>query len=145
MEFHRLVASATGSHPPIELFREAFIDIFTPVEGTQAILRALEGRCRLGLLSNTNEWHYRRCIRSVPVFPLFETLTLSFEIGALKPEAAMYRDALRKLSLPPEECVYIDDIPQYVEGAKAVGMRGIRFENPEQLRNDLAELGVSAG
>ena len=143
--FHRLVASALGADIPPEAFAEAFMDIFTPVEGTQSILRALKGRYRLGLLSNTNELHFRQCIRPVPVFPLFDAVTLSFEVGALKPEEAIYRDALRKLSLPPEECAYVDDIPEYVEGARAIGMRGIRFQSPEQLRDDLAELGVQAG
>jgi putative hydrolase of the HAD superfamily len=142
--FHRLVESAIGAEVPPEAFAEAFMDIFTPVEGTHSIIRALKARYRLGLLSNTNELHFQRCIRPVPVFPLFDTVTLSYEVGALKPEAAIYRDALRKLSLPPEECVFIDDIPEYAEGARAVGMRGIRFESPERLRDELGELGVDA-
>ena len=141
-EFRRLVESATGAKVPEEAFTEAFTDIFTPIDGVQPIIRKLKGKKQLGLLSNTNELHFIHRIRPMPVFPLFDSVTLSYEVGALKPEEAIYRDALRKLSIPANECVFIDDILAYVEGAKAIGMRGIRFENPEQLRADLAKLGV---
>jgi len=141
-EFHRLVESAIGAKVPEEAFFKAFTDIFTPVEDTQSIIRALKGKKRLGLLSNTNELHFRRCIRTTPVFPLFDSVTLSYEVGALKPEEAIYRDALRKISIPANECVFIDDISAYVEKAKAIGMRGIHFESPQQLRADLAKLGT---
>jgi putative hydrolase of the HAD superfamily len=141
-EFHRRVETLTGAGIPVETFAEGFSDIFTPIEGTQALIRGLRGKVRLGLLSNTNEWHFRRHIRNVPVFPLFDTVTLSYEVGALKPEPSIYRDALRKLSLPPGECVFIDDIGEYADGAAAVGIRGIRFEGPAQLREALADLGI---
>ncbi|MBE0604440.1 MAG: HAD family phosphatase [Deltaproteobacteria bacterium] len=141
-EFHRLVESMTGAGVPAEEFARGFVDIFAPIESTRALIRGLKGKVRLGLLSNTNELHFRRHIRNEPVFPLFDTVTLSYEIGALKPEPAIYRDALGKLSLPPEECVFIDDIEAYAEGAKAVGIRGIRFTGGEKLLSDLAGLGV---
>jgi HAD superfamily hydrolase (TIGR01509 family) len=141
-EFRRLVGSMTGADVPPEAFAEGFTDIFTPIDGTQALIRGLKGKYRLGLLSNTNECHYLRHIRNVPVFPLFDAVTLSFEIGALKPEPAIYGDALRKLSLPPEECVFIDDIGEYADGASAVGIRGIRFTGQAQLLETLEGLGV---
>jgi len=142
-EFHRLVESMTGAGVPAEEFARGFTDIFTPIESTRSLIRGLKGKVRLGLLSNTNELHFRRHIRNEPVFPLFDTVTLSYEVGALKPDPAIYRDALGKLSLPPEECVFIDDIEAYAEGAKAVGIRGIRFTGGEQLLSDLAKLGVA--
>ena len=141
-QFHGLVESATGADVSREEFEDAFSNIFTPVEGTESIIRELKGKKRLGLLSNTNELHFRRCIRPMSVFPLFDSVTLSYEVGALKPEEAIYRDAMRKLSIPARECVYIDDISEYVEGAKALGMSGIRFESAKSFRADLARLGV---
>jgi len=139
----RTVESIAGYGIPAGEFAEAFTDIFTPIEGTREVIRGLKGKYRLGLLSNTNEIHFRRHIRNEPVFPLFDTVTLSYEVGALKPDPAIYRDALGKLSLPPEDCVYIDDIEEYAEGARAVGIRGIRFTGPARLLSDLAALGVA--
>ena len=134
-EFHRQIARLAGARVSAEELAEAFTDIFTPVGTTHGLIRALKGKYRLGLLSNTNEWHFERHIRGVPVFPLFDTVTLSYEVGALKPEPEIYRDALRKLSLPPEACVFIDDIAEYADGAAALGIRGIRYTgHPELLR-----------
>jgi HAD superfamily hydrolase (TIGR01509 family) len=141
-EFRNRIARMTGARVPAETFEEGFTDIFTPLGDTEALIRRLEGRYRLGLLSNTNECHVRRHIRRVPVFPLFDAITLSFEVGALKPEPPIYRDALRKLSLPPEACVFIDDISEYADGAKALGIHGIRYTGPADLVRELAGLGV---
>jgi len=141
-EFHREVVRRIGMDIPVDELAERFSDIFTPLESTQGLIRALKGRFRLGLLSNTNEWHFLRHIRKVPVFPLFDAVTLSFEVGALKPEPEIYLDALRKLSLPPEECVFIDDIGKYAEGAAALGIRGIHYTNHADLLRVLSGLGV---
>ena len=141
-EFHREVVRRIGADIPVEEFADRFTDIFTPLESTHGLIRALKGKYRLGLLSNTNEWHFLRYIRNVPVFPLFDAVTLSFEVGALKPEPEIYLDALRKLSLPPEACVFIDDIGMYAEGAAALGIRGIRYTGPAELLRELSDLGV---
>jgi len=142
--FYREISRLTGARVSAEEFAEGFTDIFTPLESTHGLIRALKGKYRLGLLSNTNEWHFERHIRKVPVFPLFDAVTLSFEVGALKPEPEIYLDALRKLSLPPEACVFIDDIGKYAEGAAALGIRGIRYTGPAELLRELSGLGVVA-
>jgi HAD superfamily hydrolase (TIGR01509 family) len=141
-EFHREVVRRIGVDVPAKELADQFSDIFTPLESTHELIRALKGRYRIGLLSNTNEWHFQRQIRGVPVFPLFDAVTLSFEVGALKPEPEIYLDALRKLSLPPEECVFIDDIGRYAEGAAALGIRGIRYTGHADLLRELSGLGV---
>ena len=141
-EFHREVIRRIGVDVPVEELADRFCDIFTPIESTHGLIRTLKGKYRLGLLSNTNEWHFLRHIRKVPVFPLFDAVTLSFEVGALKPEPEIYLDALRKLSLPPEACVFIDDIGKYADGAAVLGIRGIRYTGPAELLRELSGLGV---
>jgi len=141
-EFRSRIERITRAAVPIEAFEQGFTDIFTPMTDNQALILGLSRRYRLGLLSNTNEIHFRRHIRRVPVFSLFESVTVSFQVGALKPEAAIYRDALRKLGLPPHECVFIDDIPEYAEGARALGIHGIRYTSHADLLRDLSGLGV---
>jgi len=140
--FYREISRLTGARVSAEEFAEGFTDIFTPLESTHGLIRALKGKYRLGLLSNTNEWHFERHIRNTPVFPLFDAITLSFEIGALKPDPRIYLDALRKISLPPEACAYIDDIPEYVDGAAGVGIRGIRYTGHAELLEGLSGLKV---
>ncbi len=125
-------------------FLRAFTGIFTPIEPVWHLIRALKPRYRLGLLSNTNPWHFEHSIRPTPVFPLFDAVTLSYEVRAMKPDPRIYADAMAKLALPPAACVFIDDLEENVEGARAVGMRGIHYTGPEALRVELRALGIEA-
>ncbi len=139
--FERLCALA-GITISRDDFIHAYTGIFSPIAESFALVRALKQTHKLGLLSNTNEWHYLRCIRPLDIFPLFDAVTLSFEVGAMKPSPATYNDMLRKLRLPPEECAYIDDIQGNVDAAAKLGLRAVRFVDPEQLRTALHQLGV---
>jgi len=60
----------------------------------------------------------------------------------MKPDPGIYREALRRSGLPAEACVFIDDRPGNVEGAKRVGMHAFQFQSPAQCAADLSRLGV---
>lgn len=124
-------------------FRNAFVDIFERIQPTIRLIKQLKPRYKIGLLSNTNEWHYEAEIKTVEVFPLFDTVTTSFEVGAMKPDEKIYRDALSKLALAPEACLYIDDIPEYVEGAHRLGMHAVQYTSPDALLLALGKAGVN--
>ena len=141
--FFEGVRSTTGMQIDRDRFREAYCDIFTPIAGTHDVIRALKPRYRLALVSNTSEWHFEYGIRPVGVFSLFDTVTLSYEVGAMKPDPAVYLDALRKLDLPATACVYIDDIQINVDAAAQLGMRAFRYIDHATLLRDLASAGVA--
>ena len=143
-EFFAGIAALCGLRISEAEFAAAFTEIFTPVDATLDLIRRLKGRYRLGLLSNTNEWHFRGHIETIPVFPLFDAVTLSFEVKDMKPGEKIYRDALDKLGVPPEACVFIDDIEENVAAARKLSMRAIRYEGHDRLVAALAELSVMA-
>jgi putative hydrolase of the HAD superfamily len=63
----------------------------------------------------------------------FDQLTWSCELGAVKPDPAIYRHAVRELAVKPEEALFIDNMERNVEGAQAVGLRALHFTNVEDL------------
>lgn len=136
------LSALCGHAFPEAAFLQAFTGIFTPIEPVWRLVRALKPRYRLGLLSNTNPWHFEHSIRPTAVFPLFDAVTLSYEVGAMKPDPRIYADAVAKLTLPPAACVFIDDLAENVEGARAAGMRGIHYTGPEALEIALRDLGL---
>ena len=83
-------------------------------------------------LYNSNKRRYR----------LFKPLFLSYTIGARKPFQAIFKHALRKLRVKPEECIFIDDQISYLEGAKALGINTIHFKNHPQLVRDLKRFDI---
>ena len=113
-------------------------------DGALGILKELAtlDKCLLGALNNeareTNEYRFNR----FGLRWLFRVALSSCYLGLRKPEPAMYKRALDILGRPPERVLFIDDRPENVDGAAAVGLKAIRFEGAESLRQDLAELGV---
>lgn len=141
-EFLAELSERCGTPISEEAFRRTQTRVFAPIESTHALIRRLKPHYRLGLLSNTNPRHFDMVIRTAPVFPLFDAVTLSYEVGAMKPIPAIYQDALAKLGLPAEACVFIDDRPEFAAAARAVGMRGLCYTGGEQLIADLGSLGI---
>jgi len=107
-----------------------------------ALIRRLQGRYRLMLLSNTNELHYRHLEPQLPVLSLMERKILSYEVGMRKPSRAIYDRAISLAGVRPEQIVYIDDVAAYTQAAAQLGIQAITFESAEQLESALRVRGV---
>ena len=143
-EFLARVSTLCGHAFTEAEFLPAFTDIFTPIDATLDLIRRLKPRYKVGLISNTNPWHAESAIVTSPVYPLFDAVTLSFDVGALKPDPRLFEDALGKLGLKAEACVFIDDVPAFAQAADAHRMHGITYTGPEALVKALRALGVEA-
>ena len=67
-------------------------------------------------------------------------MTISAEAGVMKPDARIFQLALEKLGIAPSESVFLDDFPENVEAARAVGMHAIHFTWPEQALKELQQI-----
>ena len=102
-------------------------------------MRGLRRRFKVGLISNA--WSgLRPWIVSKKFEDAFDAMTISAEVGVLKPDARIFQLALEELGLTPSESVFLDDFPENVEGARAVGMQAIHFIQPEQALKELKRL-----
>ena len=139
-EFFQRVVDTCRLEISREDFHFSFTNIFKPIAATESLIERLKPHFKLGLLSNTNPWHFEAEIAAIKIFPLFDVVTLSYEVGAMKPSEKIYRDALDKLQLKPDECVYIDDIAENVEAARRLGICAIQYTSHEQLLTDLRSI-----
>ena len=89
------------------------------------------------LLSNTNAIHFPWIQQTYPLLRHFHDLVLSYEVKAMKPHPDIYRAAIARAGCRPEECFYTDDIAEFVEGARALGIDAVQFENAAQLEREL--------
>jgi putative hydrolase of the HAD superfamily len=69
----------------------------------------------------------------------FDHLCFSYEVGALKPEPAVYLATLRRLATSPARAVFVDDTETNVEGARALGIDAFRFESADALSRELQD------
>lgn len=104
-------------------------------------IATLKGKYKLGLLSNINS-RERLGIRFDPgqLDSLFNTVVASGDEGFVKPEPEIYEITATRLGAEPSECVMIDDIAEFCEGARGVGMQAIQFLNTKQCIADLKAL-----
>lgn len=122
-----------------EQFCEIWSSIFLPdTLVPESLLAGIGARYRLLVLSNTNALHFAMVRRNYPLLRHFHHLVLSYEVKAMKPSPAIYREAIARAQGRPEECFYTDDIPAYVEGARREGIDAVQFESCAQLERDLA-------
>lgn len=69
-------------------------------------------------------------------------VTVSGEIGAIKPDRIIYDTHAKAFGLEPEATLFIDDSRKNVEGARAAGWQAVHFTGTEKLRGDLQGLGL---
>lgn len=100
-------------------------------------IQALRPRYRTALLSNG--WsHLRLWIEKIwNIADAFDEIIISAEVGAAKPDARVFRLALERLGVSPAEALFVDDFPENVEGARAVGMHAILFRSADQVREEM--------
>ena len=108
----------------------------------EALLEDLRSRHRLLALSNTNSIHFAMLKEAYPLLRHFDGYVLSYEVGAAKPEAKIFREAIAKAQCSPEECFFTDDLIVNVEAARAHGMDAVQFLSAEQLKRELRARGA---
>ncbi|MDE2312674.1 MAG: HAD-IA family hydrolase, partial [Elusimicrobia bacterium] len=118
-------------------------DHFSLERANYALLRQLSRSRRVYLLSNTNALHYE-FIRSNYAFPKrVHGALLSYRLGLRKPEPEIYLSALRRAGVEAHEAAFIDDLKENVAGARKLGINGVLYKNPSDLRAQLSGLGVA--
>jgi HAD superfamily hydrolase (TIGR01509 family) len=94
---------------------------------------------KLALLSNTDPIHVAHLEATYEFFQFFPAPVriYSCSVKASKPSPVIFHAALKALKSKASEVVFIDDILEYVEAARSLGLEGIHYQNPLQLRADL--------
>ncbi len=79
-------------------------------------------------------------LRATPGFlDPFDHVTFSYELKLVKPQAAIYLDAIRGVGVPPSEALFLDDKAENVEGALAVGLQSELYSTWEAFRAEAGE------
>jgi HAD superfamily hydrolase (TIGR01509 family) len=73
---------------------------------------------------------------------MFDVLVFSCVEGVMKPDRRIYEITLERLGSMAGQAVFIDDRQDYIQGAEDVGLNTILFKSIDQVRDELAGLGV---
>lgn len=95
------------------------------------------------LLSNYSKSHFEKSSRKFDFIRYVDGKLISYEVNHVKPEAAIYEALIKKYNIEPSEAVFLDDLPENLEGAKPFGFHTIQVKSYEQILQDLGKLGVN--
>jgi FMN phosphatase YigB (HAD superfamily) len=107
---------------------DAVSDMFDPVESMPEALQAVrDAGIPVGLLSNTCFAHWDWIRRqSYPATEFrFDVTVLSYEVGAMKPDLAIYEAAEQACAVPSEQILFLDDRAENVAGARQRRWRAV--------------------
>ncbi len=96
---------------------------------TVAMLSNINSRARLDVRFKPNQ-----------LDEVFDLVVASGDEGFIKPEPEIYEITAAKLGVAPEECIMIDDIEVFCQGARDVGMQAFQFTSNTQTINTLNQL-----
>ena len=96
---------------------------------------------KTAILSNMPSDMVAHVRQNCPWIKHFDHQIFSADVRRIKPEPAIFEHSLKMLKLPASEVLFIDDRDANLAQAQAAGMRTIRFQSVNQLRDDLHALG----
>lgn len=138
-----------AQHPGYELEIRAYYQRWTEmiggiIAGTVHILESLhrQNSRRLLALTNWSAETFPYALDNFPFLQLFEGILVSGQEKLKKPDLRIYHLLIDRYGIEPSGALFIDDIPENVESARAAGLHAVRFHSPEQLREDLARYGI---
>ena len=111
----------------------------------EPLLEDLASRYRLLAVSNTNPIHFDMIRKAYPLLRHFDDFVLSYEVGAAKPEAKIYREAIARAQSSAGECFFVDDLAGNVEAARQLGIHAVQFLSAGQLEGELRARSLISG
>ena len=103
------------------------------------IRQKLKPKYKLGIISNAGaDWVLQ--ILGANNQKLFDDIILSYKVGFIKPDGEIYAMSAKNLGVKSEECLFIDDILTYCQGAEAVGMNTIWYKDFAQTKSELEKI-----
>ena len=127
-EFHEQFSEAIGLNVSFDEFRVLWGDMFETVPHLhESFFEQLHRNYRMLLVSNTNELHFDWIVEQYSFVRHFDDHVLSHQVRSMKPDAAIYREAIRRAGCRPEECFFTDDKAENIAAAIELGIDAVQF------------------
>jgi epoxide hydrolase-like predicted phosphatase len=138
----RFRTSAGMNQADFDAYMAAFWDIYmgNPNEELIAWFRALRPRYRTAILSNSFVGARAHEEERYGFTSMVDLAIYSHEEGIHKPDPRIFELAIERLGVAPAEIVFLDDVPENVNAARAAGIQAILFANTARAIADLETL-----
>ncbi|MBM3928843.1 MAG: HAD family phosphatase [Sphingomonadales bacterium] len=119
--------------------------IGAPIAGMHELVAELDdaGVPLFAITNFSGEFFPELRTRDAYLFDRFRDIVVSGDEKLVKPDPAIYRLALERFGLRPEEAVFVDDNAANVDSAAKLGIHAILFTDEAALRSELRGLGFA--
>ncbi|HMG67707.1 MAG TPA: HAD family phosphatase [Chitinophagaceae bacterium] len=146
---HKATEELISKHPEWEPEIKAYYGRWLEMLG-EAIHETVEllhkikatGKYKLYALTNWSAETFPHALERFEFFKLFDGVVVSGTEKMRKPSPEFYKVLLDRYHIEPSTSIFIDDSLRNVHGAEAVGITGVHFRNPSQVKESLERLGV---
>lgn len=123
--------------------RQQILDAFNAIivrdnEQIVPFVDAVSAEHRIAILSNTCACHWEKVLRVSSLVHRIPHHFSSFALGMMKPDVHIYHRVCESLNVQPQDVLFIDDLQENVDGARAAGMNTIHFLSARQLVGDFS-------
>ena len=126
-----------------EFMNERFTGILKKFTYTDAWLDGLKAAgYRLYILSNFSRKAYNDCAGELDYVSKVDGAVISYMVGLIKPDPAIYRYLIDTYDIDPQKAVFIDDNLANITAAKEFGLSTILFKDKSAADEELKRLGV---
>lgn len=143
------IALLVASHPEWEAQIRAYDERWHEavpgmIEDSVAVLEELKARGdKVYGITNFSREKWAECLIRFPFLQSFDGVVVSAHERVIKPDPAIFQILLTRYDLAAEDCIFIDDSAKNIETACSLGMKGIHFVEPIDLKAELARHGVA--
>jgi len=95
------------------------------------------------LLTNFSDDTFPQAVETHPQLALARGVTVSADVGLLKPDPAIYEHHTTAFDLKPQACLFFDDSTKNVDGARNCGWQAEQFTSANLMLADLKRHGIS--
>lgn len=103
------------------------------------LIGELKKTYKIGMLSNAVNNRLDEFLTSQEI-ELFDCVALSGEVGVGKPDPEAYAVVADRLGVDVSECLFVDDLPDFCEVARTVGMQSICYRDFDQFQRELGQI-----
>jgi 2-haloacid dehalogenase len=140
-----LIAKHPDWEPQIKAYYGRWLEMLgDAIHETVEIFHQLKqsGKYKLYALTNWSAETFPHALERFEFFKWFDGIVVSGEEKMRKPFPEFYKVLLDRYNIKPSETIFIDDSLRNIKAAEAVGIAGIHFHNPRQLKDELLRTGA---
>lgn len=100
-------------------------------------LKSIKHKFILGVISNHPKEWFARCTQRFGWDNVFSIYAVSGNLEIRKPDKRIFEYAVNKAGVNPDECVYIDNRPDRVDGAVEIGIKVIIYTSNNDIKEKI--------